>query len=103
MSADAAPRTARKRRTQWAIGALVVVVIVAAVVLLAPRFLGGNKKSQSTVQTATVKKGSLTVAVSADGQTAAIDTYNVYPQVSGNVDKVSVSIGDHVKAGATLF
>jgi len=102
MSAEAAPRTAKKKRTRWAIIALVVVVMVALVVA-APMVMGGGKKSTTAAPTTTVATGELAVTASADGQTEPDHTYDVYPDVSGTVDRVDVSLGDKVKAGDTLF
>ena len=47
--------------------------------------------------------GTLVVTASADGQTEADDTYDVYPEVSGTVETVEVKVGDRVEAGDTLF
>jgi len=102
MSAEAAPRTAKKKRTRWAIIALVVVA-VAALAIAGPMIASGGKSSAPTVETLTVSTGTLVVTASADGETAPHETYDVYPAVSGTVDKLEVSVGDKVKAGDLLF
>jgi len=102
MSAEAAPRTARKKRARWAIIALAVVVVIVAAVAV-PMLMGGSRKSDTAVATTTVKAGRLVVTASADGQTEADNTYDVYPEVSGTVERVDVVLGDAVKAGDTLF
>jgi membrane fusion protein, macrolide-specific efflux system len=102
MSAEAAPRTAKKKRTRWALIALIVVAVVAVVVAV-PMVMGSGKKSAASAPTTAVEPGTLIVRASADGQTEADDTYDVYPEVSGTVERVDVAVGDKVKAGDTLF
>ena len=102
MSAEAAPRTARKKRVRWAIIALTVLVVIVAAVAV-PMFLGGAKKSDVAIATTTVEPGKLVVTASADGQTEADNTYEVYPAVAGKVETVDVALGDRVKAGDKLF
>jgi macrolide-specific efflux system membrane fusion protein len=102
MSAEAAPRTARKKRARWAIVALVVVV-VAVLAIAVPMVTGGAPKKATTVETVTVTPSRLAITASADGQTEADVTRDVYPEVSGTVVKLDVSTGDTVAAGDVLF
>jgi multidrug efflux pump subunit AcrA (membrane-fusion protein) len=102
MKAEAAPRTAKRKRARWAIITAVLVVVVV-MAIAAPMVLGGGRKSTAAAPTSTVAQGTLIVSASADGQTEADDTYNVYPEVSGTVETVEVEIGDKVEAGDTLF
>jgi len=92
----------KKKRTRWAIIALVAVAVVVLAVA-APMVLGGPRRAAAPVPTTTVAAGELVVTASADGQTEADSAYDVYPEVSGTVDSVEVSLGDKVKAGDTLF
>ena len=101
MSAEAAPRTARKKRARWAIVGLVAVSAVAAAIAIP--MLGGAKNAAVAPPTTTVAPGKLTVTASADGQTEAENTYEVYPAVSGTVETVEVALGDRVKEGDKLF
>lgn len=102
MSADAAPRTAKKKRARWAIIALVAVVVVALAIAV-PMVMGGSGKDAAPIPTTTVAAGELVVTASADGQTEVDAAYDVYPEVSGTVDSVEISLGEKVKAGDTLF
>ena len=102
MNAEAAPRTAKKKRARWAIIAIVVVVLAAAAVA-APMVLGRGKQSTAPVPTTTAAIGTLEVTTSADGQSEADDAYDVYPEISGTVETVDVKVGDKVEAGDELF
>jgi len=102
MSAEAAPRTAKKKRTRWAIIAIVVAVVVVSAVM-APMVLGGPNKSATAVPTTTVATGTIAVTTSADGQTEADNAHDVYPEVSGTVESLEVKVGATVEAGDELF
>lgn len=103
MSAQAAPRTARRTRTRWAIAALATVAVIVAGVLLAPRIMGLGAGEAVSVATTAVESGRLIVTASGDGETEAIETYDGYPEVSGTVEEIKVSVGDRVKAGQVLY
>ncbi len=92
----------KNKRTRWAIIALIAVAVVVLAVA-APMVMGGPGKGVAPVPTTTVAAGELVVTASADGQTEVDAAYDVYPEVSGTVDAVEVSLGDKVKAGDTLF
>lgn len=100
---SAAPRTARRRKTQWAIAALVAVVVVVAGLVAWPlltRSMGGQ---QAPVATTTASTGVLVVTSSADGAAEPATTQDVYADVAGTVAAVDVEVGDRVKAGQKLF
>jgi HlyD family secretion protein len=61
-----------------------------------------NTSSQPTVQTATVKKGNLTVEITATGNLAMPDSVNLSFGSSGKVQEVLVEMGDEVKKGQVL-
>lgn len=103
MSSQAASPSTRRKRSTWAIAALVTMAVVVAAIVGAPRLLGMSSGEAVTVATTTVGSGSLTVTASGDGQTEAIDSYEGYPQVSGTVEEIAVSVGDRVKAGEVLY
>lgn len=103
MSAQAAPRTARKRRARWAIAALVTVALVAAGVIAYPMVMGATQGKTTTVSTTPAEAGRLVVTASADGATEPVHSYDVYSKVGGTVTDVDVVVGKKVKAGDELF
>ena len=103
MSAEAAPQTAaRKKRSRWAIiavGVLVVIIAVIAFVVLAQP----KKAATSTASTAAASTRTIDVTVSGSGTSVAADSVTVNPQIDGTVKTLSVSVGDTVTAGDTLY
>ncbi len=61
-----------------------------------------NTSTQPTVQTATVRKGNLTVEITATGNLAMPDSVNLSFGSSGKVQAVLVEMGDEVKKGQVL-
>lgn len=61
-----------------------------------------NDSAQTTVQTATAKKGDLTVEITATGNLAMPDSVNLSFGSSGKVQEVLVEMGDEVKKGQVL-
>ncbi len=56
----------------------------------------------ATLQTTTVRRGSLAASVGAAGNIAVSRTTTLSPQTSGRVTQVNVKVSDRVKAGQTL-
>jgi multidrug efflux pump subunit AcrA (membrane-fusion protein) len=103
MNAAAAPRSAaRKKRTRWAIIA-VVVVAVLVVGVVGATLMRPKNSGLPTVATATVVKKSLTVLVSGTGETVVADSVDVNPEITGTVEKLYVSLGETVTAGDDLY
>lgn len=103
MSAEAAPRTAAKRRrSRWLVAALVVAVLAVAGIAVAT-FLRPPASPTAGLTTEKAVRTTLVVTVSGDGTTKPVHTTDVYPQVSGTVDEVEVAVGDTVKKGDRLF
>jgi len=103
MSIDAAPRTAaRRRKARWVTVGLIAVVAVGAAAGL---MLMLRPKASPTAGLSTDKatRTSLVVAVSGDGEARPLQTFDVYPEVSGTVDSVFVELGDTVAKGDKLF
>jgi multidrug efflux pump subunit AcrA (membrane-fusion protein) len=104
VNAEAAPITAaRKKRGRWvvvgAIVALLAVVGVVAVMTLGRQ----SDTATSNLSTATAAKRTITVAVSGTGSAVAADAVTVNPQISGEVEKLYVSLGASVTAGDRLY
>jgi len=87
----------QKHRGRWIAGiAVIVVLAVAAYILLKPT------GSQVALQTAVVKKGSITNTVSATGTVRAAKTVTLNWQTSGEVESIAVKVGDKVTANEQL-
>jgi HlyD family secretion protein len=83
--------------------ALIAFGLIAALLSGLPFGCGSkNTSSQPTVQTATVKKGNLTVEITATGNLAMPDSVNLSFGSSGKVQEVLVEMGDEVKKGQVL-
>jgi HlyD family secretion protein len=104
-SAPTTPRAgARKRRRKdmkWGYIVVAVVIVLLAAFLVYKAI--GPKKSSTTYVTQPVAQGTLTVAVSGNGNVISANSASVNPQVSGTVMKLGVSLGTYVKKGDTLF
>ena len=81
-------------------------VIIIIIILIAG--YSGYKKITSPsgatrYLTATVTKGTIISSITGSGQVSASSEINITPTVSGTITGVSVSPGDQVKQGQTLF
>ena len=81
---------------RWRLGALAVVVLAAGFMIF------GRGPSGDTFVTAPVRRGDVTVTVSATGTVQPKDTVSVGAQTSGRVDEVLVDFNDKVKVGQPL-
>jgi HlyD family secretion protein len=87
------------RVRRWLIGAVVIIGAVAvALVLLRMR------TQQPGIQYVTheVRRGNLTVTVTATGVLEPLTQVNVGTEISGIVDRVAVDYNDHVRVGQVL-
>lgn len=82
--------------------AVAIVLLVAATGAYAAYALW-PQESGTTYRTATAETGTLTVAVSATGNTVAAKSSTVDPGITGTVKNLKVGLGDSVKKGQTLF
>lgn len=81
------------------------LTVVGLMVILTAVIAGCGSKNttaQSTVQTATVKKGDITVEITATGNLAMPDSVDLSFGSSGKVREVLVEMGDQVKKGQVL-
>ena len=81
-----------------------ILIFVSILVILAVVFFVVRSKGSTTTQyqTAKVEKGELVATVGATGTVRARQSVTLAWQTSGSVDKVNVSVGDVVAAGAIL-
>jgi HlyD family secretion protein len=81
-----------------------ILIFVSILVILAVVFFVVRGKGTTTTQyqTAKVAKGELVATVGATGTVRARQSVTLAWQTSGSVDKVNVSVGDVVAAGAIL-
>lgn len=94
---DAAGSAPRRRRGWWLIGALVVVAGAGA--LGYPLLLG---EAPPSYRTATVMQGDLETTVTALGNLQPKEYVDVGAQISGQLERLHVEIGDVVENGALL-
>ncbi|WP_296403550.1 efflux RND transporter periplasmic adaptor subunit [Psychrobacter sp.] len=84
----------RKSVIKWSI---ITLIAIALAVLAYNKFK--PKKEQPNYITATVQKGDVENNVMASGKVKALNTVDVGAQVSGEVTKLYVKVGDEVKKG----
>ncbi len=90
------PVPAWRRYLKW----IVVAVVVVLLGLLVARCFGGSDAVQYSTQA--VRRGDLTVSVSATGKLAPTNQVTVGSQLSGLVTRVVVDVNDRVTAGQPL-
>lgn len=91
------PGKGLKRRTVWLASAAAAILLAGAVVLYA-----STGRSQARYKTAEVKKGDLTVTVTATGTLQPVEQVEVGTEVSGTIKSVAVDYNDKVKEGQVL-
>lgn len=93
----AEPRSFLKKRTVWLVCTAVVLILAGAVIVYA-----STGKSQVRYRTAEVKKGELTVTVTATGNLQPVEQVEVGTEVSGTIKTVLVDFNSRVKKGDVL-
>ena len=88
------PTMNKKSVTKWGIIALIILALAA----LAYTFLKPKEETPNYI-TATVEIGDIENNVMASGKVKALNTVDVGAQVSGEVKRLYVEVGDQVKAG----
>ena len=83
--------------------AVVCIVVLALVAFFVYRGVSGDATAAPTYTTGTVQKMTLTSSVSGTGNIELPDTASVSPSVSGEVQDLSVKVGDEVEKGQVLF
>jgi len=91
------PGKGLKKRTIWLASAAAVILLAGAVVLYA-----STGRSQVRYKTSEVKKGDLTVTITATGTLQPLEQVEVGTEVSGTIKTVAVDYNDRVKEGQVL-
>lgn len=94
---NSAPRSFFKKRMVWLVTIAVVFVLAGAVIVYA-----ATGKSQVRYRSAEVKKGELTVTVTATGNLQPVEQVEVGTEVSGTIKTVLVDYNSRVKKGDVL-
>lgn len=97
MSAQGVP----KKRRRW-IGWVALAAVVAVVAAIAISMLG-TSTTTTTITTAKVQRQTIQATVSGSGNAVVSDVTEVQPGITGTVTRLSVKLGQTVKAGQLLF
>jgi len=89
-----------KKRTFWIIGIVLVVLIAAGLAYRA--YANSRSTTGTTLQTAPVSKGEVTVTISGAGTVRSKQSAEINWQTDGTVGSVSTDIGQQVQAGDEL-
>jgi HlyD family secretion protein len=92
----AAPDGLREKRW-WIVGGIFVVVVAG---VLAWRLLGGP--AGPSYRMAEITTGALTATVTATGTLQPVNTVDIGPEISGQIETVNVDYNDRVVAGQVL-
>lgn len=92
-------RAHQRGRGKW----IVVTIVILAMGGAAGYFLMGASRQQVVYHTQEVRRGDLSVVVTATGSVQPTDQVDISSELSGTVRKVNVSYNSPVKAGDTLL
>jgi len=94
-----------KKNLRKIVGLVVVVIIIAAVILnntvMSNKVAGSKIASDQKI--ATVKRGSIDIAVQGEGPIYFTKSNKLYSRVSATIKKVNFKTGDKVKAGDVIY
>jgi multidrug efflux pump subunit AcrA (membrane-fusion protein) len=82
---------------------IVMVLLLGGLVWWGYRTITKTETTQAIIQTSTVEKGTLVVALSSSGSVASTNSRSVTSNATGVVKKLFVKNGDVVKSGQALF
>ncbi|MGD8559286.1 MAG: efflux RND transporter periplasmic adaptor subunit [Gammaproteobacteria bacterium] len=88
----------RHRRLRWVGGTVVVLLLLAGIYMI---FVPADAPAYR-YETAEVKKGDLTVTVTATGTVQPVNQVDVGSEVSGTIKEVAVDFNDRVERGQVL-
>ena len=103
MSSEVAPLTAIRRRRARIALVVLGVTVVAVVAMVVVGLTRSRASTTTSLLTATASRKTIHVTVSGTGSTAVKDAELVYPEVSGTVKSLCISLGDKVAAGTKLY
>jgi len=90
----------RKKHSRWLTALLLCMVIIAAAA--GYYYWGQEEQTVTSIPAVTVQRGDIEVTVTALGNLQPRDYVDVGAQVSGQLEKLHVAIGDIVEAGKLL-
>ena len=93
-----ADRIRQLRKRKVLIGAVTIAVLIAAAVL----FWTMTREDDITYMTERVRSGNINQVVEATGEVAAVNLVSVGAQVSGQIKKLYVVLGQEVKQGEMI-
>jgi len=82
---------------------IITVVVVAIVAFIVYGFVSSKGTMTTQIITESAKKGSISIAVSANGSITPQTSYTITPRVSAKVIEVNVKAGDKVKKGQQIL
>jgi ABC-type antimicrobial peptide transport system permease subunit len=91
-------QSAGRKWVRFAVGSLVVLVLIAVVGM----YLISGNGSTMQFKTAEVKRGDLTVVVTATGTLQPVNQVDIGTEISGTIETVTVDYNDRVKGGQVL-
>lgn len=83
----------------------ITVIIVLAALGTGAYFVNSQlnqQTSETSYETSTVKKGNIQTVVSGSGQVGDANQINIMPEVSGEITKIYVTLGQEVKVGDAI-
>jgi len=79
-----------------------IVIVIVIIVIVVFVLLKTNGNDEKNITFATIKKGTLSISISATGTIEPLSKYPVMASISGRVEKIYVDYNSIVKKGETL-
>ena len=94
------PRRTKRKKSRYWVSILLLIIIAGAV--SGYYFMGQEEKPVTNIKTVVAEKGDIELTVTALGNLQPRDYVDVGAQVSGQLEKLHVEIGDEIKEGELL-
>jgi HlyD family secretion protein len=91
---------AKKSYRKWAI--ILIAVLICSALIIKLLFFSQTNETIVQYETAPIKRGDLTVIVTATGKLEPVTQVDIGIEVSGTVAEINANFNDHVKAGQIL-